>query len=413
MSERSVEYLLIGGGIASANCARTLRDRGAEGEVLIVGREPDPPYDRPPLSKKYVTGEESREDIVFRPPEWYEQNDIEVVTMTSVMKLDLGERTATLSSKERLRFGKALVATGANVRVLRVEGAQLDGIHYLRTMRNADALRNELAEAERVVLVGGSYIGCELAASFTTLGKRCELVMLENVTLERHFGAEVGWFFQRLLRDHGVRVHGSQELERFEGTDDRVRKVVTKAGLELECDFVAIGAGVQPDLRLAQQAGLDTERGVLTDEFLRTSAPDVYAAGDVAEYDSVLHDRRLQIEHWDTAFTQGRAAALGMLGGRQPYDVVPYFWSDLADWAKMEYVGPAGIWDEIWWRGSIDDGRFTAWYVNGGRLAAALTVGRAEDLAVARALLARRADVSPHRSLIEDSESDLSVLIGY
>jgi 3-phenylpropionate/trans-cinnamate dioxygenase ferredoxin reductase subunit len=328
------------------------------------------------------------------------------------MELDPGERVATLSNKDEVRFEKALLATGANVNVLHVDGAHLDGIHYLRTIRTSDALREELEQAERVALVGGAYIGTELAASFTALGKQCELVMLEAVTFERFYGAEVGGFFQSVLTDHGVKVHGSQELDRFEGAGDRVHKLVTKSGLEVDCDFVVIGAGVHPDIRLAEQAGLETNSGVVTDRYLETSAPGIYAAGDIAEYDSVIHGKHLRIEHWDVAFNHGKTVALNMLGKEQPHDVVPYFWSDLADWSSMSYVGPASDWDEIWWRGRAEDGKFTAWYLKDGRLAAALTVGRPRDLAIARRLLAQGTRIAESRKLIEDPDGDLSGLVG-
>jgi 3-phenylpropionate/trans-cinnamate dioxygenase ferredoxin reductase subunit len=409
LARRAVKYLLVGGGMAAGNCARHLREQGADGEILLVGREPDPPYNRPPLSKTYVRGEESREDILFRPESWYQENDVEVKTMTSVMKLDPAARVATLSNKDEVEFEKALLATGSNVHILHVDGGRLDGIHYLRTMRNSDALREELAQAQRVAVIGGSYIGTELSASFTALGKEVELIMLEAVTHERFYGPEVGGFFQRVLEDHGVKVHGSQELERFEG-EERVRKVVTKSGLEIECDFVVIGAGVHPELHLAEQAGLETNRGVITDRYLETSAPGIYAAGDIAEFDSVVHGQRLRIEHWDVAFNHGKTAALNMVGKEQPHDVVPYFWSDLADWTSMEYVGPASDWDDVWWRGSAEEGKFTAFYVKDGRVAAALTVGRSDDLAVAGQLLANRVDVSDKRAEIEDVETDISGL---
>ena len=210
-----------------------------------------------------------------------------------------------------------------------------------------------------------------------------------------------------MLTEHGVKVHGGQELDRFEG-EDRVRKLVTKSGLEIDCDFVAIGAGVTPDITLAQRAGLETDSGVLVDRYLETSAPGVFAAGDIAEYDSVIHDRRLRIEHWDVAFNHGKYAALNMLGKKQEYDVVPYFWSDLADWCSMEYVGPAAEWDEVWIRGSLDEGRFTAFYVKDGRLAAALTVGRSDDLAVAARLLKDKTDISALRARIEDPQQEIA-----
>jgi 3-phenylpropionate/trans-cinnamate dioxygenase ferredoxin reductase component len=410
MAERAVKYLLIGGGMASANCARYLREQGADGEILLVGRELDPPYNRPPLSKQYVRGEEKMDDIVFRPQSWYDENDVELLTRTSVTSLDPGTRKATLSNKDVVSFEKALLATGANVNIIHVDGAELDGIHYLRTVRNSDALREELERATRVALVGGSYIGTELSASFTSLGKQCELVMLEEVTFERFYGPEVGRYFQDVLTENGVKVHPSQELERFEGDGKRVSKLVTKSGKEIECDFVVIGAGVHPEIKLAEQAGLDTGKGVITDKFLETSAPGIFAAGDIAEYDSVVHGRRLRIEHWDVAFNQGKTAALNMLGKQQAHDVVPYFWSDLADWSSMEYVGPASDWDDVVWRGRPEDGRFAAWYVKDGRVAAALTVGRSDDLAVAQRLMVAGTDISGHRRLIEDTDSDISAL---
>jgi 3-phenylpropionate/trans-cinnamate dioxygenase ferredoxin reductase subunit len=328
------------------------------------------------------------------------------LTRTSVTSLDPPARVAKLSNKEEVRFDKALLATGSNVRILRVEGAHLDGIHYLRTLGNADAIREEAAHAERIALVGAGYIATELAASLTTLGKQCEIVMLEDVTLERFYGREIGRYFQNVLTEHGVKVHGGQELERFEGTD-RVQKMVTKSGLEIDCDFVVIGAGVLPEIGLAQRAGLETASGVVVDRYLESSAPGIFAAGDIAEYDSVVHGRTLRIEHWDVAFNQGKYAALNMLGRREPYDVVPYFWSDLADWASIEYVGPASEWDDVWIRGSLEDGAFTAFYVLGGRVVAALTAGRSDDLTAAARMLKEKTEVSGIRSRIEDTGADL------
>jgi 3-phenylpropionate/trans-cinnamate dioxygenase ferredoxin reductase subunit len=206
-----------------------------------------------------------------------------------------------------------------------------------------------------------------------------------------------------------VKVHASQELDRFEG-DGRVRRVVTKSGLEIDCDFVVIGAGVHPDIHLAEQAGIETAKGVVTDRYLETSVPGIFAAGDIAEYDSVVHGSRIRLEHWDVAFNQGRYAALNMLGRREEYDVVPYFWSDLADWTSMEYVGPALDWDDVWFRGDRERGEFTAWYVKDGQVAAALTVGRSEDLTAASQLLRQGTDVSAHRERIEDSGANLGEL---
>jgi 3-phenylpropionate/trans-cinnamate dioxygenase ferredoxin reductase subunit len=409
VARRKVDYLLIGGGLAAANCARWLREEGADGSVLLVGREPDPPYNRPPLSKGYLQGKESRDEVLFRPDDWWGEQDIELMIRTSVMKLDPGERVATLSTKDEIEFDKALVATGANVRRLRVDGCDLDGIHYLRAFANSDTIRAEGERAERIVLIGGSYIGTEVAASLTWAhGVKCSIVMLENVTLERFYGAKVGGFFQGVLEDHGVHVYGGQEVDRLEGSDGRVSKVVTKSGLELECEAVVVGAGVLPDTTLAKQAGLELGEagGVKCSSGLETSVPGIFAAGDICEYDSPIQGRPIRIEHWDVAFNQGKTAALNMLGRGVEHDVVPYFFSDLADWSWMEYVGP-GSGDTVI-RGSLEDGDFTAFYVDDGKVTAALTVGRSDDLEHARRLIVGRASVDS--AALADEGTDLASL---
>lgn len=391
MADRHVAHLLIGGGLASANCARWLRESGADGEILLVGRELDPPYNRPPLSKGYLAGRETREDALFRPDAWWGEQRIDLLTRTSVMRLDPARREATLSNREVVSFDTALLATGANVRRLNVEGADLDGIHYLRALRNSDAIRADAgAPGKRVVLIGGSYIGCEVAATLTALGAQCTIVMQEEVTLSRGFGATAGRFFQAGLEERGVRVIGGDALGRFEGDDGRVTTVVTERGERLEADAVVIGAGVMPDVMLARAAGLELDGelgGVRVDRGLATSAPGIWAAGDIAAYDSVVHGRRLRVEHWDVAFSMGKTVALNMLGRDVAHDVVPYFFSDLGDWASLEYVGPAARWDREVVRGSLDEGAFSVWYLDGGRVAGALSVGRGEDLTAARALI--------------------------
>ncbi len=413
MSGREVEYLLVGGGLASANCARWLREEGAEGEVLLLGREPDPPYNRPECSKGYLRAEESREDTFFRPNDFWQQQHIDLRTRTSATALDLANRTVALAGGEEVRFKQALLATGANVRRLDVEGCHLEGIYYLRTLGNADAIRDGVKDAEEVVLVGGSYIGCEVAASLTKVGKHCSIVMLESHTLERTFGAAAGEFFQGLLEEHGVRVYPREDLARFDG-EGRIAKVHTKSGLELAADAAVVGAGVTPDIALAQKAGLEigARGGVRCDSRLRSSAEGIFAAGDICEYESVVHGgEHLRIEHWDVAFNHGKTAALNMLGRDVPHDTVPYFYSVFADWGELEYVGPAYEWDDELLRGSPKDGSFTRWYLKDGRLVAALTWGRSEDLDTARRLLVDRVALRPRdRAALADVDSDLDAV---
>jgi 3-phenylpropionate/trans-cinnamate dioxygenase ferredoxin reductase subunit len=395
VSEREVDFLIVGGGDAGFSAARTLREEGAQGSVLIVSRDPDPPYDRTAVSKSYLGGDKERKETLLGDAAWYAEHAVELLTRTSAMKVDPEAHTVSLANKDVIKYGKLLLATGANVRRLRIDGADLEGIHYLRALGNADNIRADTETAERVVLVGGSYIATEVAATLTALGRRCTLVMQEDVTLERTFGKTAGGYFQKVLTDHGVEIHGGEDVERFEG-EGRVQAVVTKAGNRYPADAVIVGVGVTPDVMLAQRAGLEIgERGgVKTDATLATSAPDIYAAGDIAEYESVVHGgAHVRIEHWDVAEQQGKTAAKSMLGRAEPHDTVPYFFSDLADWAWMEYVGPAYGWSEEIVRGSIDEGKFTIYYLDGDRLAAALTVGGADDLEQARELITSRRPV--------------------
>jgi 3-phenylpropionate/trans-cinnamate dioxygenase ferredoxin reductase component len=412
MADRDVDFLLIGGGLAAGNCARWLRRSGADGTILLVGREPDLPYDRPPLSKSYLKGKDSREDALFQTAEWYAEQQIEVLTRTSAMKLDLSERTVKLSNKVEVAFGKALVATGANVRRLNVDGAELEGIHYLRTFGNSDAIREDAA-GRRVVLIGGSYIASEVAATLTELGSQCTMVMLEERALIRSFGREAATYFHDLLAGHGITLHGEDELERFEGADGRVTTVVTKNGREIPADAVVIGAGVNPDVMLARGAGLELgdTGGVRVSSRLETGTPGIYAAGDMAEYESVVHGgRRIRVEHWDVAFNHGKTAALNMLGKDVAHDVVPYFFSDLADWAGIEYVGPAYAWDREVIRGSVDGGAFSVFYLRDGQVEGALSVGRSEDLQHARRFIAEHTEIGDRAAALGDLSTDLETL---
>jgi 3-phenylpropionate/trans-cinnamate dioxygenase ferredoxin reductase subunit len=291
-----------------------------------------------------------------------------------------------------------------------VPGAELEGIHYLRTLGNTDTIRADAA-GKKVVLIGGSYIACEVAASLTELGSSCSLVMLESVPLSRHFGEQAGRFFEGRMNEHGIEVFGDDELDRFEGAGGRVTRVVTKGGRQLDADAVVIGIGAVPDVRLARTAGLEIgdSGGVVVDSRLQTAVPGVFAAGDIAEYESVVNGgERLRVEHWDVAFNHGKTAALNMLDHDQPHDVVPYFFSDLADWASLEYIGPAYEWDQEIVRGSVENGEFAIFYVQDGRVKAALSVGRSDDLEQARRLLVSGTDVRDRLGDLTDVSSDLS-----
>jgi len=397
VADRHVDALLIGGGAASHACAVALRERGFTGSVLLVGRELDPPYDRPPCSKEYLRGEKERPATYLRLP-----GDVEVLTRTSVMKLDPAARVARLSTKEEVSYGSALLATGANVRRLPVDGAQLDGIHYLRALGNADAIRED-AEAgwgEEAVVVGGSYLGTELAASLTLMGKRVTVLMQEDVPLERAYGRRAGEWFQARLEREGVRFVGGESLAGFAGDDEeRVTAVRTSGGRELPARLVVVAAGAVPDVMVAKAAGLEIgpAGGVRCDGTLRVvGAENLWAAGDMCEWDSRLHGGPARVEHWEVASAHGRTAAAGMCGEPVEHAEVPYFWSDVADWVTSEYVGVVGAegWDAEALRGSLEAGAFSVWYLRGERLVGALSVRRGEDLDEARRLIASGEPVS-------------------
>jgi 3-phenylpropionate/trans-cinnamate dioxygenase ferredoxin reductase subunit len=392
---RRVDILLIGGGIASATAAATLREEGHRGSIALVGREPDPPYHRPPATKGYLRGQESREQALIHDASWWADHDVELHTRTSVTALEAGQRTARLSTREDVAFGQALLATGAMVRRLDADGAQLDGIHYIRTLGNADAVHRDAEQARRVVCVGGSYVGCEVAASLTELGKRVTVVFQEEHPLDHHFGPVAGRHIRSVLEAHGVEVVGGEALERFEGSE-RVAAVVTRSGRRLPADVVVCGVGAIPDAALARRAGLEMGGlgGVRCDRRLCTSAEGILAAGDMCEYDSVLHGGPARIEHEEVAAAQGATAARTMLGGGDPHDVVPYFFSDLSDWMGLEYVGIGGQFDEEVVRGSVADGSFAVWHLAAGRVRGLLSVNGAGDLDVARRLISAGAPVA-------------------
>jgi 3-phenylpropionate/trans-cinnamate dioxygenase ferredoxin reductase component len=386
MADRTVDFLLIGGGIASASCAVALREEGAEGSILLVGRELDPPYHRPPITKGYLGGAEGKDDALIDLPD-----DVEVLTRTSVLSLDPAAKEAVMSTKETVAYRKALIATGAMVRRLPVDGAQLDGLHYLRALGNADTLRKDAEGAERVVCVGGSYIGCESAATLTTLGKQVTVLLLEEEPMERAFGLAAGGWVRSVLESHGVTVRGSVEVERFEGSGDRVERVVLAGGETIDADLVVIGVGATPDVMLARKSGLEIgpHGGVVADAALRVKGvDDLWVAGDIAEYDSVVHGRSIRVEHEEVAAAQGRTAARGMLGTGDDHAEVPYFFSDLADWASLEYLGPAPGWDDESIDGDLTSGAFAITYTLDGATVAYLSANGHGDLDAAREAIA-------------------------
>ena len=388
--------------------------------MLLVGREADAPYHRPAVSKEYLRGVRARDEVLLRPAEHWANTGVELLSRVSAMKLDVGARTVKLSDKREVGFGRLLLATGANVRRLRVDGAALGGVHYLRALANADALRTDLETAGDVVIVGGSFLACEVAASLSAMGRSSTMVMTEDQPLADAFGTRVGSYFAGLLASRGVKMVRGDALARMEpraaGAEKedrpRVGRVVTEAGVEIDADLVVMATGAVPDIMLARAAGLQLGEsgGVRCSARLETSVPGIWAAGDMCEYESSLHGGPVRIEHWEVAAAQGRAVAASMLGQGRDFEEVPYFWSDLADWCRVEYVGPAAPWDAEVVRGSIEDGDFTVFHLAGDRVVGALTVGRDDDLVHAARLLYRREALGDRVRALADPAVDLITL---
>jgi 3-phenylpropionate/trans-cinnamate dioxygenase ferredoxin reductase subunit len=368
----SQTFVIVGAALAGAKAAETLRTEGFDGRVVLVGAEPERPYERPPLSKEYLRGEAGREKVYVHDEGFYAEHDIELRSGCTATALDAGAHTVTLDDGETLRFDRLLLTTGAEPRRLAIPGGELAGVHYLRTVADSDALRARLDAGGSVVVVGAGWIGAEVAASARQRGLDVTLVDPLSVPLERVLGREVGAIYRDIHADHGVHLALGTGVEAFEG-DGAVERVRTSGGETLACDFVVVGIGVLPRTQLAEQAGLAVDDGVLVDAGLRTDAPDVFAAGDVARALHPLAGDRLRVEHWHNALEQGPAAARSMLGQDVAYDRIPYFFSDQYD-VGMEYAGFGGTWDRVVFRGDPASREFIAFWLDGDRVVAGMNV---------------------------------------
>jgi 3-phenylpropionate/trans-cinnamate dioxygenase ferredoxin reductase subunit len=389
-------HVIVGAALAGAKAAEALREEGFEGRVVLVGEEAEQPYERPPLSKEYLRGEAPREKAQVHPDGFYEDNDIELRTGIRVDRIDTGAREVELPGGERLHYDRLLLATGAEPRRLRVPGADLDGVYYLRDLSDADALAARLKAGQgRVVVIGGGWIGAEVAASARVKGLEVAIVEMAQVPLERVLGREVGEIYAAVHRDHGVDLHLGAALEAFEG-DGRVERVRLAGGAALDCDLVVVGVGVVPRTQLAEEAGLATGDGILVSKRLETSVAGVFAAGDVANAFHPFYGRKLRVEHWANALNQPATAAAAMLGKPGSYERLPYFFSDQYD-VGMEYVGYAEDWDEVVLRGDPAAREFVAFWLKDGLVTAGMNVNVWDVGDAIKALIGSRRPVDVER----------------
>jgi 3-phenylpropionate/trans-cinnamate dioxygenase ferredoxin reductase subunit len=365
-------HVIAGAGLAGAKAAEALRVEGFEGRIVLVGDEREAPYERPPLSKDYLRGESPREQARVHEDGFYADHDIELLTGTTVTDLNAAARDVTLSTGERLGYDRLLLATGSEPRRLSVPGAELDGVHHLRTFADSDAIAAALQPGARAVIAGGGWIGMEVAASARQKGLDVTIVELEDVPLSRALGREAGLIYARLHREHGVQLHTGVAVARVEG-EGRVERVVLADGRALDADLLVCGLGAIPRTVLAERAGLAIENGVLTDASLQTSDPHVFAAGDIANAEHPFYGRRVRVEHWANALNQPEVAARAMLGKPATYDKLPYFFSDQYD-AGMEYRGLAIGADAFEIDGDAEAYEFVAYWRREGRTIAAMNV---------------------------------------
>jgi 3-phenylpropionate/trans-cinnamate dioxygenase ferredoxin reductase subunit len=400
--------------MAGGNAAVTLRQEGHKGPITLVCQEPGIPFGRPPLSKTYLRSEESLDGWYVKPADWYEAHDIERPGQASAVSIDVAAHTVRLDSGQELGYRQLLIATGGRNRRLEIPGADLPGLYYLRTVAECDAIKREARPGRRALVVGMGFIGCEVAASLTQLGVQVTVVFPGKVPLERVLGEEVGTIFSAIHRANGVELLPGEQIAAFEGTG-RLETARTASGIRIACDFAVAGVGITPQVPAIAGTALELDNGLLVDELCRTSGPDVFAAGDVA---NILHPLfgRVRVEHYNNAEKQGRAVARSMLGSTAPYDYIYSFWSDQYD-HKLEYAGYAATWDDFVVRGSLDEGKLIGFYLTGGQVRAAVGLDRGGDpeldrdseMAASARLVAQRAQ--PARSQLVDERTDLWSLV--
>jgi 3-phenylpropionate/trans-cinnamate dioxygenase ferredoxin reductase subunit len=400
-------FVIVGASLAGAKAAEALRDHGFDGRVVLIGAEHDRPYERPPLSKEYLRGEAGRERLYVHDEGFYAEHDIELRLGRTAVDLDPALKQLELDDGERLRYDRLLLATGSEPRRPAIPGANLDGVVTLRSAADSDRLRERFDRAAAAVVVGAGWIGAEVAASARQRGLEVTLVAPQTVPLERVLGREVGAVYRDVHADHGVRLLLGTGVESFAG-GGAVERVHTSDGQVIESDLVVVGVGARPRTELAERAGLAVGDGVLVDERLRTSAPDVFAAGDIANARHPFYREAIRVEHWDNALHQGPLAARSMLGAVDAYDRLPYFFSDQYD-VGMEYTGYARTWDRVVFRGDPAGREFIAFWLAGDQVVAGMNVNVWDVVDPIQRVIRSRAAVDDRR--IGDPDVPLEELV--
>jgi 3-phenylpropionate/trans-cinnamate dioxygenase ferredoxin reductase subunit len=410
---QSYKYIIIGGGLTGGRACQGIRRVDKEGTVALVTAEDHLPYERPPLSKGYLTGKESLDHVYVKDEGYYTENQIDLLRGTRATQIDRAAHSVTLDDGRALGYGKLLLATGGHAWRLPISGSDLPGVYTLRTIEDSNAIRQAAAGGKRALVLGGSFIGSEVAASLAQLGAHVTMVFPESRLLERIVPEELSTFLHDKYASHGVHILTRTTPQQLEGNAS-VGRAVLDNGEAIDVDLVAMGVGIRLNTELAQAAGLEMgERGeVLVDEFLRTSDLDIYAAGDIAAWPDPTYGKRLRVEHWDVAFRQGMRAGRNMAGEEEPYRTLPYFFSDIFD-LSLEVWGDLTAWNRAVRRGTIESGSYAFYYFHKDRLTGVLAVGRPKgERKPMQALAQARPAYADVADRLVDEATDLAALAG-
>lgn len=397
--------VIIGAGHAAGQAAASLRQEKYEGPITIVGDEPHVPYQRPPLSKQYLSGEQEIDRVYLRPQKFYDDKDVKLILNTSATAIDRDAKTVSLDNGETLEYEKLIISTGSRPRILNIEGSDLGGIHYLRTIGDVDAIRAEMGDAKNLVIVGGGYIGLEVASVGVEAGLNVHVLEMEERILQRVTTPEMSEYYHNLHTGRGVNIHTQTGVTGFSG-DGRVAKVLCGDAGEFDADLVIVGIGIIPNVELAEAAGLEVDNGIVVNERCETSDPDIFSAGDCTNHPNPLLNRRLRLESVPNAMEQARVCASNMLGGDKTYASIPWFWSDQYE-LKLQMVGFSADGDQQVVRGNMAENQFAVFYLNDGKVVSADAVNSPKEFMICKQLVGKAVDVDA----LADPESDLKALL--
>ncbi|NOX50561.1 MAG: FAD-dependent oxidoreductase [Gammaproteobacteria bacterium] len=399
-----VGMVIIGAGHAAGQAAASLRQEKYEGPITIIGDEPHPPYQRPPLSKQYLAGEQELNRVYLRPEKFYVDKNITLKLGVTATAIDCDSKQVRLNDGETLEYDKLILSTGSRPRILNIEGSDLKGIHYLRTISDVDAIRAEMTKGKSLVIVGGGYVGLEVASVGVTQGLTVHVLEMEERILQRVTTPQMSEFYHNLHAGRGVNIHTNTGVSGFSG-DGQVQKVIC-GETEFAADLVIVGIGIIPNIELAQEAGLECNNGIVVDGHCLTSNPDIYAAGDCTNHYNPILDRRLRLESVPNAMEQARVCAANMLGGDKIYASIPWFWSDQYE-LKLQMVGFSADGDEQVVRGNMADNQFAVFYLKDDKVVSADAVNSPREFMVCKQLIGKEVDPA----VLIDPETDLKTLI--